>query len=143
MPAGKASAKLLDLLNQAIARELQVAIQYMWQHVQWRGVKAYAVNDEIKKIAIVEMKHAETIAERLFYLGAKPTTKPEPIFVGTTLKSMIERNIKDEANAIKLYKTIIETARKDGDEVTNLMFRHILEDEENHHDFFSSVAEEI
>ena len=27
------------------------------------------------------MKHAETIAERLFYLGGIPTTKPNPIFV--------------------------------------------------------------
>jgi len=143
MPAGKTSAKLLDLLNQAIARELQVAIQYMWQHVQWKGVKAYAVNDEIQKIAIVEMKHAEKIAERLFYLGVKPTTKPEPIFVGANLKEMINRDIKDEANAIKLYKTIIETARKEGDDVTHLMFRHILEDEEEHHDFFTSIAEEM
>jgi bacterioferritin len=143
MPAGKASVKLLGLLNQAVARELQVAVQYMWQHVQWRGVKAYAVNDEIKKIAIAEMKHAETIAERLFYLGGIPTTKPDPIFVGRTLKEMINRDIKDELVAIKLYNTIIDTARKEGDEVTNMMFRHILEDEENHHDFFSSAAEEM
>jgi bacterioferritin len=139
----KTSAKLLDLLNQAIARELQVAIQYMWQHVQWSGVKGYAVNDALKKTAIAEMKHAETIAERLFYLGGKPTTKPEPIFVGANLKEMINKDITDEANAIKLYNTIIETARKEGDEVTNLMFRHILQDEEEHHDFFTTVAEEM
>lgn len=104
-------------------------------------MKAYAVNDEIKKIAIAEMKHAETIAERLFYLGGKPTTKPDPIFVGVSLKEMLTQDIKDEATSIKLYNTIIEVARKEGDEVTNLMFRHILEDEENHHDFFTSAAE--
>ena len=54
-----ASKKLLGLLNDSIARELQVAIQYMWQHVQWSGVKGFAVHDELKKIGIVEMKHAE------------------------------------------------------------------------------------
>jgi len=143
MPAGKASAKLLDLLNQAIARELQVVVQYMWQHVQWKGVKAFAVNDALKKTAIAEMKHAEIIAERLFYLGGIPTTKPEPIFVGSTLKEMIARDVKDEANAIKMYNTIIAVARKEGDEVTNLMFRHILQDEEEHHDLFTSLLEEI
>jgi len=36
--------------------------------------------------AIAEMKHAEAIAERLNYLGGIPTTKPTPIFIGTTLK---------------------------------------------------------
>jgi bacterioferritin len=42
-------------MNKGIARELQVSIQYMWQHVQWSGVKGYAVHDEFKKIGITEM----------------------------------------------------------------------------------------
>jgi len=57
-----ASQALLEMLNKAIARELQVAIQYMWQHVQWKGVKAFAVQEELKNIAVAEMKHAESIA---------------------------------------------------------------------------------
>ena len=138
-----ASKKLLDILNSAIARELQVAIQYMWQHVQWSGVKGFAVQEELKKIAITEMKHAETIAERLFYLGGIPTTKPEPIFVGKTLKEMIKRDIKDEENAIKLYKTIIEMAEKEGDTTTAFIFREILEDEEEHHDTFTTLHEDL
>lgn len=137
------SKELLEALNSAIARELQVAIQYMWQHVQWVGVKGFAVKDELKKIAITEMKHAEAIAERLNYLGGKPTTKPEPINVGNTLKEMIEQDKKDEEGAIKLYKQIIEIARKEGDEVTRKLFESILTDEEEHHDTFSSLLEEI
>ncbi|MEM2110568.1 MAG: ferritin-like domain-containing protein [Candidatus Bathyarchaeia archaeon] len=137
------SKELLEKLNQAIARELQVAIQYMWQHVQWRGVKAFAVQDELKKIAITEMKHAEAIAERLFYLGGIPTTKPEPIFVGKTLKEMVERDVKDEEGAITLYKAINEMALKEGDTTTAHIFRDILEDEEEHHDTFTSLLEEI
>ena len=139
----KVSAQLLDLLNKAIAREIQVSIQYMWQHVQWRGIKGFAVQDELKKIAITEMKHAEAIAERLFYLGGTPTTKPEPIFVGETLKQMIEQDRKDEEGAIQLYKQTIELAKKEGDETTKRLFRQILSDEEEHHDTFTSLLEEI
>ncbi|MEO0142932.1 MAG: ferritin-like domain-containing protein [candidate division WOR-3 bacterium] len=138
-----ASKELLDLMNRAIARELQVAIQYMWQHVQWVGIKGFAVKDELKKISITEMKHAEAIAERLNYLGGKPTTKPEPINVGDTLKEMIEQDKKDEEGAIKLYKEIIEKARKEGDEITRKLFEDILTDEEEHHDTFSTLLEEI
>ncbi|MBI2857885.1 MAG: ferritin [Chloroflexi bacterium] len=131
------------MLNEAIARELQVSIQYMWQHVQWSGIKGFAVHDEIKSIAITEMKHAETIAERLFYLGGTPTTKPSPIYVGSTLKEMINRNIEDEANAITFYKKIIDQARKDNDETTHHLFRDILEQEEGHHDTFTTMIEDL
>jgi bacterioferritin len=139
----KASPEMLDLLNQAIAREVQVSIQYMWQHVQWGGVKGFATRDAFQSIAVAEMKHAELIAERLFYLGGIPTTKPSPIFVGDTLKEMVMQDIKDEANAIKLYQKIIEKARKEGDETTNHIFREILRQEEDHHDTFTTLSEDL
>ncbi|MCX7912638.1 MAG: ferritin-like domain-containing protein [Dehalococcoidales bacterium] len=142
-PVTKVSQKLLEMLNEAIASELQVSIQYMWQHVQWGGVKGFAVQEELKSIAIAEMKHAEAIAERLYYLGGIPTTKPAPIFVGSNLKEMISQDMKDEASAIDLYKRIIEQARKEGDETTNRLFREILEEEEDHHDTFTTLLEDL
>lgn len=138
-----ASKQLLDMMNKAISNEMQVSIQYMWQHVLWRGVKGFAVKDELRSIAVQEMKHAELIAERLFYLGGQPTTMPSPIVIGKTLKDMVAQDIKDEAGAIALYKTIVEMARKEGDETTNRLFREILQDEEDHHDTFTSLFEEI
>jgi bacterioferritin len=142
MTSKKPSAELLNLLNQAIAREIQVSVQYMWQHVLWKGVKGFAVKDALKKTAISEMKHAEAIAERLNYLGGIPTTKPTPIFIGTTLKEMLETDRKDEEEAITMYKKIIEVARKQGDETTEFLFKEILSDEEEHHDLFTSLLEE-
>ena len=142
-PATKASKKLLDMMNQAIAREIQVSIQYMWQHVQWGGVKGFAVQSELKSIAVQEMKHAESIAERLYYLDSIPTTKPTPIFVGTTLKEMILQDVKDEEGAITLYRDIIEQAKKENDETTHHLFRDILADEENHHDTFTTLMEDF
>ena len=142
-PVVKASDALLKLLNDAIAREVQVAIQYMWQHVQWGGVKGFAVHSELQSIAIAEMKHAEAIAERLYYLGGIPTTKPTPIFVGTTLKEMITQDVKDEANAVELYQKIIKKAREEGDETTNRLFREILQQEEDHHDTFTTLLEDL
>lgn len=138
-----ASKELLEMMNKAIAMEIQVAIQYMWQHVQWSGVKHFAVKDELESIAVEEMKHAEKIAERLFYLGEKPTTKPTPIFVGDTLEEMIEQDRKDEEGAIKLYKEILDKAWKEGDHTTHRLFRQILSEEEDHHDTFVSLLEEI
>jgi len=136
-----ASAKLLDMLNRAIGRELQVSIQYMWQHVQWKGIEHYAVSEQLKEIAIGEMKHAEKIAERLWYLGGKPTTQPSPIFVGDKLEEMLGFDVKAELEAINMYKEIMEIAQKEGDVATKEIFEEIEEEEEEHHDFFTSLLE--
>ncbi|HLB25433.1 MAG TPA: ferritin-like domain-containing protein, partial [Nitrospirota bacterium] len=58
-----ASKKLLDGLNEAIAREIQVSIQYMWQHVTVKGMFSESVGGVFKSTSITEMKHAEKIAE--------------------------------------------------------------------------------
>jgi len=142
-PVVKASDKLKGMLNDAIAREIQVSIQYMWQHVQVIGVKGIAVQDQFKQTAIAEMKHAESIAERLWYLEGTPTIKPTPINVGKNLKEFLELDTKAEEEAIVLYKKIIEQAQKEGDVTTAFMFKEILEDEEEHHDLFTTMLEEV
>ena len=140
-PVVKVSDKLKDLLNKAIGRELQVSIQYMWQHVQVMGVKAVSVQDKFKSTAITEMKHAEKIAERLWYLGGVPTTKPAVIDVGESLKDFLELDTKAEVEAIEMYQGIIELATKEKDITTAFMFKEILEDEEEHHDLFTTMLD--
>jgi bacterioferritin len=142
-PVTKVSDKLKDMLNAAIAREIGVSVQYMWQHVEVVGVKGIAVQDQFKQTAIAEMKHAEQIAERLWYLGGVPTIQPSPINVGKSLKEFLKLDTKAEEEAIVLYKKIIEQAQKEGDVTTAFMFKEILEDEEEHHDLFATMLEEV
>jgi bacterioferritin len=134
-----ASQKLLDLLNDAIARELQVSIQYMWQHILIKGIYAESVGGLFKKIAIDEMKHAEKIAERLDYLGGKPTTKPTQINAGEKVEEMLNLDLKDEEEAINLYRNIIKIAIEENDVVTKRLFEEILSDEEEHHNTFLTL----
>ena len=142
-PVVKVSDNLKDLLNKAIAREIQVSIQYMWQHIQVIGVKGVAVQDKFQQTAIAEMKHAEKIAERLWYLGGTPTTKPAPIEVGKSMKEFLELDTKAEVEAIEMYREIIELASKEKDVTTAFIFKEILEDEESHHDLFTTMLEEV
>jgi len=131
--------KLLEFLNKAIARELQVSIQYMWQHVQVTGVDGAVVEDTFRKIAIAEMKHAEILAERLDYLDGVPTTAPDPIFVGGSLVEMLTQDQRDEESAIELYKEGIQLAAKEGDYTTRRLFEEILANEEEHINTFGKL----
>ena len=135
----KASTALTDMLQLAIAREIQVSVQYMWQHIMAKGLESAEIADVFEDAAIEEMKHAEKIAERIFYFDITPTTKPAPIKVGGTLKEMLEADAQAEVEAIDLYKAIIKQADSEGDSTTRLLFEQILADEESHHDTFTTL----
>ncbi|MFW9944571.1 MAG: bacterioferritin [Candidatus Sifarchaeia archaeon] len=136
-----ASKTLIEMLNRAISLELQVSIQYMWQHVRIYGFDHLAIAEELKKIAIEEMKHAESIAERVDYLGGVPTTNPAKITVGDTPEEMITNDMMAEEEGINFYKTIIERATEEKDYVTRELFEDILTDEEDHHNVFRTLLE--
>jgi bacterioferritin len=142
-PVIKVSDKLKEMLNDALAIEIAVTIQYMWQHVQLIGVKGEAVRNKFKKIGMVEMKHAEAVAERLWYLGGTPTVKPAPINVGKSLKESLELNTKAEEEANQLYRKILQQAQKEGDVTTAFLIKKILEDVEEHHDTFMKMLKEV
>ena len=131
------ASELLELLNKAIAREIGVSVQYMWHHVMAMGMKSPEVKDIFEDIAIEEMKHAEKIAERLFYLGGTPTTKPTPIKVGGSLKEMVEADLEAENEAIEMYRKIIDMASENEDSTTRLLFEEILTEEEEHKHTFT------
>jgi bacterioferritin len=135
----KASTTLTDMMQKAIAREIQVSVQYMWQHIMAKGLESAEIAETFEEVAVAEMKHAEKIAERLFYFDVIPTTKPSPIVIVPTLKEMLEADAKAEEEAIDLYKEIIKQASSEGDSTTRLLFEQILADEEEHHDTFTTL----
>lgn len=156
-------AELLELLNQALARELQVSIQYMLQHAIGTGQAAAALGktqaakqakflgshfpywlpgDRLKKVAITEMRHAESIAERVVSLGGEPATQPEVIELGKTTIEMLRNDRRLEQEAVELYGTIVQVAEVVGDDVTMKLFQRILSDEEEHHRIFSELLGE-
>ena len=133
------SRKLLELLNKGVAKELQVSIQYMWQHVQVTGIEGVLVRHIFKEIAISEMKHAEELAERISSLNGIPTEKPEPVFVGGSLIEMLKQDQQNEEDAIRLYKSTIQVAELEGDVTTRGLLEKILSDEETHVDIFGKM----
>jgi len=134
-----ASEKLLELLNKGVARELQVSIQYMWQHIQVTSIEGSVIAPVFREIAIAEMKHAEKLADRLDYLDGVPTTKPDPVFVGGELIEMLRDDEQAEEEAITLYKEAIQVAANEGDYTTRRMLEEILAEEETHINRFGKL----
>ncbi len=136
-----ASEKLKNMMVEAIISEMEVAIQYIWQHVTIKGMFAEAVGPVFRVVALQEMMHAELIGERLDYLGGELPLHPKNIKVGGPAKEMIENDVKAEEDAIALYKEIIKVAKDEDDTTTRKLFEDILRDEEDHHNTFTGLLE--
>jgi len=142
----KTTPEYMDLLNKAVAREIQVSVQYMIQHTKMEKLVTKKISENIllekttydkfgeylKKAALEEMKHLGMIMERIYQLGGEASTKPSYIKIGDSLKEMAKINYEDEKNALELYRKIIDLAEQLGDKETRLMFDKIYSEEEKH-----------
>ena len=158
----KISSGLFELLNAALARELEVSVQYMLQHTMWAGKTSISKGAEkllkptkfvashklfflpgitLKKIAITEMRHAEKIGERIVVLGGEIEEEVPSSTLGASIREILEIDKDQEKAAIELYKRIIEMAKKEGDNITGTIFKKILKDEMEHHKTFSNLLE--
>jgi bacterioferritin len=144
--AVKATSEYINLLNQAVSREIQVSIQYMLQHTKMEKLIQKVIPENIlldkttyeaigkflKEIAIEEMKHAADIMERIYYLGGSATTKADNPVVGNSLSEIAKLDAKAEEEALVLYRKIIMAAREIGDRTTRQLFQKIYKAEEEH-----------
>ncbi|MDP3768092.1 MAG: ferritin-like domain-containing protein [Dehalococcoidia bacterium] len=132
MPKG--SKRLLDAMNDALSEELASIVQYLWHHIQARGIHSAAIAGRFKSVAMVEMKHAELIAERIDLLGGQPTTALDAISPGThgDVKRMLEDNLTAEQKAVDMYRRLLQMARDEDDPVSRIMLEEILGDTEDH-----------
>jgi bacterioferritin len=136
----------IDLLNQAVSRELEVSVQYMLQHTKMEKLIRKVIPENIlldkttyeamgkflKEFAIQEMKHAAAIMERIYYLGGQATTKASRPHIGNTLSEFARNGAKAEEEALVLYRRIIEAAGQIGDWETRELFEKIYAEEEEH-----------
>jgi len=132
MPKG--SKELLDAMNEALSEELASIIQYLYHHIQARGIQSAAIADMFKGIAMIEMKHAERLAERIDLLGGAPTTALDAISPGShgDVAQMLSDNLRAEEKAIALYRRLVQMARKENDPVSRVMLEEILGETEEH-----------
>jgi bacterioferritin len=144
--AVKSTTEYLDLLNMAVARELQVSIQYMLQHAKMEKLMRKVIAENVlidkttydavgkflKEFAIVEMKHAADIMERIYYLGGSATTKGNKPVIGNSLSDFAKLGVQAEQEALVLYRKIIKAAEEVGDRTTRQLFQKIYKEEEEH-----------
>jgi len=128
--------KVIEFLNRALTNELTAINQY-WLHYRvlanW-GVARLAEYERHESID--EMKHADTLADRILFLDGLPNFQAlHKLKVGETVEEILRADLALELEAIPLLKEAVAHCETVRDYVSREVFERILESEEEHVDF--------
>jgi bacterioferritin len=140
----KGNAKVIAKLNGLLAEELTAINQYM-VHAEmcenWGYKKLHEVSE---KRAISEMKHAETLIERILFLEGRPTvTRLNKIAIGADVLAQHKNDWAAENTAVKSYNAGIKIAVDAGDNGSRDLLNSILKDEEAHIDTLEMELDQV
>ena len=98
----------------------------------------------MKLIAIDEMRHADTLAERNLFLDGLPNFQAlGKLRIGESIEEVLKCDLDLEHEAIPLLKEAIAHCEHVRDYVSREIFERILESEEEHVDFLETQFDMI
>jgi bacterioferritin len=139
----KGNPKVIDELNKALREELTAINQYFLHAEMCENWGYRKLSEYIKKQSIGEMRHAESLLERILFLDGKPNMEPLKLTVGSTVKDMIEADCALELAAVKQYNIAVEVAREQHDNGSRDLLVMLLKDEEDHVDWLEAQLHQI
>ena len=140
----KGNEKVIELLNEALTAELTAVNQYFIASkmaANWgysRLAKSYY--DE----SISEMKHAETLIERILFLDGFPNL--QRLFhlrVGESVIEQFRLNFDMETEAVERYRKLIASCHEHGDPGSRTLAEEFLREEEHHVDEAEAELENL
>ncbi len=135
----KGDKKIIEILNDVLTSELTAINQY-FVHAEMCDNWGYQhLHDRIRKHSIGEMKHAESLIERVLFLEGVPNVQRLfKITIGETVPEQLKIDLALELDAVTRLNAGIESCRTADDNNSRHLLEEILEDEEEHIDWIEA-----
>jgi len=140
----KGDPKVIEFLNETLKNELTAINQYFlhYRMLNHWGIKKLAKFEYEESID--EMKHADKLAERIFFLDGLPNFQMlGRLRIGETVEEILKADLALENEAIPQLREGIAYCEQIRDYVTRDLLQHILESEEEHVDTLETQFELI
>lgn len=124
--------KLIELLNEDLAREYQAIIAYVIYSQTMKGAAYTAIADELEVHASEELSHAIQIAKQIDYLNGTPVTEPKPVKMSDKADDMLRFDLENEKDTILAYRQRIRQAEALGEFALSEVLRKIIAQEQEH-----------
>lgn len=135
----KGDPKVIEYLNAVLKGELTAVNQY-WLHYRLLdnlGIKRLA--DYERHESIDEMKHADKLMERIFFLDGFPGMQQlNRLRIGENVPEVLQADLDLEYEAIALLRDAVQHSETVRDYPSRDLFAEILRAEEEHVDFIET-----
>ncbi len=133
-----------DLLNKAVADELQAVHQYMYFHFHLDDQGFGPLSALFKRIAIEEMGHVELLAERILFLkGDVELVSAGPVEKITDPEQMLFKAKQMEEESAAWYNQAALKCSENADSASKQVFEGLVTKEEEHGDLFEKQLDNI
>lgn len=137
-------AASVELLNDAIGKEIATSLQYMYFHTHFEDSRYLYLSRIMRETSIAEMRHIEELADRILYLDGdvdmNPSFRTRHV---TDPREMLSMAAELEASTIESYNKASRLATEYGDAVTHKMFQDLIAEEEQHLDTFRTELKNL
>lgn len=124
--------RLVELLNEDLAREYQAIIAYTVYSQTMKGAAYTAIAKELAVHAGEELSHAMQIAKQIDYLNGTPITQPKEVKVSDDAAEMLRFDLENEKETILQYRERIRQAEALGEYALSETLRTIISQEQEH-----------
>jgi bacterioferritin len=124
--------RLIELLNEDLAREYQEIIAYVVYSQVLKGAEYMNIAGELEKHAAQELKHALIISKQIDYLGGMPTVAPRPVKTSEDAREMLQADLDNENETIRNYRERVRQCEALGEYALAEHIRDILVNEQEH-----------
>jgi bacterioferritin len=124
--------RLIDLLNEDLAREYQAIIAYVQYSQVIKGAQYMSIAKELEVHAKEELAHALTIAKQIDYLGGTPTTVPKTVKTSDKATDMLKFDLDNENETVANYRARVDQCEALGEYAVAAEIREILRQEQEH-----------
>jgi bacterioferritin len=136
--------KSINLLNNAVADELQAVHQYMYFHFHLDDQGFKPLSKLFKLIAIQEMGHLELLAERILFLKGDVEMVPAgPVETITAPEAILVKVMAMEEDGVRTYNQAALECAANADAASKQLFERLVNDEEGHFDQFEKQHDNI
>ncbi len=136
--------KSIELLNAAVADELNAVHQYMYFHFHCDDQGYDLLANLFKKTAIEEMVHVEQLAERILFLKGDVEMKaPNDVKKIHEVNEMLKLATEMEESSADAYNKWAFECSQNADSVSKKLFESLVEDEERHLDQYDNEMENL